>query len=285
MITPVWSTLLGALAGGALATTTAGGVDLPVAQGMFMGAGAGLQAGGIADTVARVIRQKRFRERLGDLPNATAKDVKKLEKAFRYLNIPIYKQVGGEPYDNACYTTGGMRGGKWKDIKTGKVTDKPANHAVFIGANFNKLPVLAHELGHGHDFITAKRWYHKPWLPALLSLGTVGGSVAAMIGGASGIADAVGSEWEGRERSIAPALTAGAGIGLALICAGMRQSITLKNERAASDKAIMVLKNMATQEKLDKYRKMLQAAYGTYEPIQVTGSPTFGSGEYAALHA
>ena len=272
-----YTTLLGALAGLGIGAADHGLDDDRVIGTTLQGGTMGAVAGTLAENLARVFRGMRLRKALVGIKGASQKDIKALAKAFRGLNVPIYQQTGGPAFDNACYAQNGTvpRGPwgeelEWRDVKTGKKADSSERRygqpAVFVGKSFNKLPVIAHELGHADDF-SKKNW-----------LGRNAGVLMTLGSGLGILCAALGAQDAAHREEVTPLNATAMAMGIPSMLVPAWWSRRL--ERKASDKAIQVLSGYAPR-KSESAKQLLQKAYATYDPIQIFGQPDFGSGAYA----
>lgn len=235
----------------------------------------GLKVGLAAEFLARLIRRKQMEKSLSGLPDTNKEQLKKVIKAFKGVNIPVYIQDSGTPYDNAFYIEGSPQWGvfgerpTFKDAITGRKVTNPASAAIYVGKNFRKLPIVAHELGHATDFKDKSNLER-------FSLG-VGRTVEAIGTGASVgllVAGMMGN-MEPEDVNKGLMVTGSAALGSSIF----NKFMTKRLERRASDKAIQVLKRLQRPKQLDQSKDALLAAYSTYDPIRLS-DPDFGSGKY-----
>lgn len=254
-------------------TYTGKGLGLLAASG----GAAGWTAGGIIQTLASMIRQRKMRKVMESQKPGTRADIARLLNQKEFRNIPAYQQIGGKDMDNAYYADSASAmaladPAEWKDLRTGKAPREFKDKAIWIGKKFNHTPIVAHELGHAHDLRNTSR------------AANIGLALLGMAGTAAAFGGGLATNKYAEERNFDAALGSAAVMAAGLGSVALTNHIVKKRERAASDIAMQVLARMGNKgKKLEDADKLLQSAYATYDPIQFS-QPEFGSGEYGQLN-
>jgi len=239
------------------------------------GAVSGAALGAKIKFLGQLYRSMRFRFALNGHKHALNSDMRKIIKAYGKLGIPVYQQIGGSSIGNAMYMEGkpgwaGRKGGPvFMDVLTKKVVTDPAEKAIYLGSNFDKLPVLAHELGHAQDYKE---------MSGLSRNLRRGANIAAIGGFAGSIGIIIASLLGKMDKDVAE----NALLGTSSVAWGgsmLRHYLSRRDERRASDRAIQVLQKVQKPKQLESSKRLLERAYATYDPIRFD-MPDFGSGEY-----
>ena len=271
---PLLGSALGAGGGLLYAKNSSKPFGMSALNGALIGAGLGFKT----EFISQAIRSLLFKRRLNQLKNNTNKDLQRVVKTFGDIKIPVYLQTAGTPFDNAMYIEGQPQ---WmfmpdkpvfKNLLTGKRVNKTKDRAVYLGRNFRKLPILAHELGHASDF------KDKPNLERIALYAGRGLSGVGLL--ASFGLLAAGASGKIAKDKLLPLL--GISAGVSVLGNSMNKSLTQRSERRASDAAIQVLNKIQKPDALTTSKDLLNSAYATYDPIMLH-KPEFGLGEYYSL--
>lgn len=231
------------------------------ATAALTGLALGRGVGSLVDSGVSWWAGRRLHDMLSQYPLMTKRHLKRL---IRYApkDLPIYLQTKGS-FGNAAYVPDEVPapfGGEWVDARTGKkVKGSPTKRGVYIGKNFRKAPVLAHELGHASSFERhdGRRWSA---LGSAAGIGSLGLLLAAGLMGRKWHSDG-GDGWL---YGTAGLTAAGFGLGM------LSDALQTREERRASDTAAAYLNSL----KLPKRQHsdgldLLSTAYRTYSPLHL----------------
>ena len=273
MDTTLACALLGA-AGGYLIDNQRGEASLADGYPMTLRAfTTGAATGALADTLLATRNFTKLQDILKQSRKATPADVKKLQEAAKSEDTAVFLQgSSGDDLGNAFYTyseklPGVDTGTIYKRIGLAAANSKMQSAAkkagdpdtVVVGRGMDRLPVLAHELGHAADF--------KRNPPGFLERNA--GRVAnALMAVNLGLGAAM---WLDKDRTRRKMYHTGllGSLPLALLSRSVTRHYYNKREIQASKNAIKYI-NKIYPEDVDKAAGALETAYSTYEPVRLT---------------
>jgi hypothetical protein len=226
----------------------------------------------VATGIANWFRARAFKKKLQAAKNSNLQELRRLIRLSNSAKVPVYIQSGGTPLGNAYYADFGVPtvdwgpGITWKDALTGRSVRMPKDKAVFIGKGYNKLPVIAHELGHASD-LNENTW------------STKAGAALDVVQGLSLATAMLAAHPDAVDKGVSPLVGIIGGAGL-LAASTLSSMLSKRDERAASDRAIQSLRQLQKEKQLNKSLELLVSAYKTYDPLSI-GTPDFGSNKYA----